>query len=138
MAAYVKNTVEPNPESRNVHTAQGSQPSVKLSPTHETDSAERARRWELAERTQACVIYCRGEIPSWTRNYSPLGDLHFIRSMNVPEQIAFVTEITAAGVTDFVEFGGKVLAPMVKRSVPDAQATSLISMDDIEAIAKSL
>jgi hypothetical protein len=27
---------------------------------------------------------------------------------------------------------------MVKRSVPDAQATSLISMDDIEAIAKSL
>ena len=40
--------------------------------------------------------------------------------------------------TDFVEFGGKVLAPMVKRSVPDAQATSLISMDDIEAIAKSL
>ena len=102
MAAYVKNTVEPNPESRNVHTAQGSQPSVRLSPTHETDSAERARRWELAERTQACVIYCRGEIPSWTRNYSPLGDLHFIRSMNVPEQIAFVTEITAAGATDFI------------------------------------
>jgi len=49
-----------------------------------------------------------------------------------------VIAMAAAGVTDFVEFGGKVLAPMVKRSVPDAQATSLISMDDIEAIAKSL
>jgi len=49
-----------------------------------------------------------------------------------------VIAMAAAGVTDFVEFGGKVLAPMVKRSLPDAQATSLISMDDIEAIAKSL
>lgn len=49
-----------------------------------------------------------------------------------------VIAMTAIGVTDFVEFGGKVLAPMVKRSVSDAQATSLISMDDIEAIAKSL
>jgi len=49
-----------------------------------------------------------------------------------------VIAMAAAGVADFVEFGGKVLAPMVKRSVPDAQATSLIAMDDIEAIAKSL
>jgi [acyl-carrier-protein] S-malonyltransferase len=49
-----------------------------------------------------------------------------------------VIAMAAAGVTDFVEFGGKVLAPMVKRSLPDAQATSLISMDDIEAIAKIL
>ncbi|MFM8542274.1 MAG: ACP S-malonyltransferase [Chakrabartia sp.] len=49
-----------------------------------------------------------------------------------------VIAMAAAGVTDFVEFGGKVLAPMVKRSLPDAEATSLISMDDIEAIAKSL
>jgi [acyl-carrier-protein] S-malonyltransferase len=49
-----------------------------------------------------------------------------------------VIAMAATGVTDFVEFGGKVLAPMVKRSLPDAQATSLISMDDIEAIAKSL
>lgn len=41
-----------------------------------------------------------------------------------------------AGVTDFVEFGGKVLAPMVKRSAPDTNATSVISMDDIEAVLK--
>jgi len=37
-----------------------------------------------------------------------------------------------AGVTDYVEFGGKVLAPMVKRSAPDATANSIITMDDIE------
>jgi [acyl-carrier-protein] S-malonyltransferase len=38
-----------------------------------------------------------------------------------------------AGVTDFVELGGKVLGPMVKRIVPDATVTSIITMDDIEA-----
>ena len=38
----------------------------------------------------------------------------------------------------YVEFGGKVLAPMVKRSAPDAQATSIITMDDIETLIKSL
>ncbi len=40
------------------------------------------------------------------------------------------------GVHDFVEFGGKVLGAMVKRSAPDAAATSVISMDDIEALVK--
>ncbi len=43
-AAYVGDTVETNREPRNLRTEQGSQPSVRLSPTHETDSAERARR----------------------------------------------------------------------------------------------
>jgi [acyl-carrier-protein] S-malonyltransferase len=43
-----------------------------------------------------------------------------------------------AGVADYVEFGGKVLAPMVKRSAPDAQAVSIITMDDIETLIKSL
>ncbi len=42
------------------------------------------------------------------------------------------------GVTNFVEFGGKILGPMVKRSAPDASPTSLISMDDIEAFLKLL
>lgn len=43
-----------------------------------------------------------------------------------------------AGVADYVEFGGKVLAPMVKRSAPDAQAVSIITTDDIEKLIKSL
>lgn len=43
-----------------------------------------------------------------------------------------------AGVHDYVEFGGKVLAAMVKRSAPDATATSIVTMDDIEALVKSI
>ena len=41
-----------------------------------------------------------------------------------------------AGVTDFVEVGGKVLGPMVKRIAPDASVTSVVTMADIEQIAK--
>jgi [acyl-carrier-protein] S-malonyltransferase len=44
-----------------------------------------------------------------------------------------VAAMWEAGVTDFVELGGKVLAPMVKRIAPDATVTSIVTMDDIEA-----
>jgi [acyl-carrier-protein] S-malonyltransferase len=43
-----------------------------------------------------------------------------------------------AGVADYVELGGKVVAPMVKRTAPDATATSVVTMDDIEALLKAL
>jgi [acyl-carrier-protein] S-malonyltransferase len=43
-----------------------------------------------------------------------------------------------AGVTHFVEFGGKVLGPMVKRIVPDAATTSVVTMDDIDALVKEV
>ncbi len=46
-----------------------------------------------------------------------------------------VEAMWAAGVTDYVEFGAKVLGPMVKRIAPDATVTSIISMADIEALA---
>ena len=47
--------------------------------------------------------------------------------------------MAAAGVTHFVEFGGKVLSPMVKRSAgEEVTTTSVISMDDIEALLKVL
>jgi [acyl-carrier-protein] S-malonyltransferase len=49
-----------------------------------------------------------------------------------------VIAMAEAGVTHFVEFGGKVLGPMVKRIVPDATATSVVTMDDIEALAKEI
>ena len=43
------------------------------------------------------------------------------------------------GVTHFVEFGGKVLSPMVKRSThEDITTTNVISMDDIEALLKAI
>lgn len=44
-----------------------------------------------------------------------------------------------AGVTHFAEFGGKVLSPMVKHSAGEDIATSsVISMDDIEALLKAI
>jgi [acyl-carrier-protein] S-malonyltransferase len=49
-----------------------------------------------------------------------------------------VLAMFAAGVTDYVEFGGKVLGGMVKRIAPDAAPVSVVTMDDIEALAKSL
>lgn len=49
-----------------------------------------------------------------------------------------VANMVDAGVEDFVEFGGKVLGPMVKRIAPDATVTSLMTVDDIEALAKEI
>jgi [acyl-carrier-protein] S-malonyltransferase len=43
-----------------------------------------------------------------------------------------------AGVHEYVELGGKVLGPMVKRIAPDAKVTSVVTIEDIEAIAKEL
>ena len=43
-----------------------------------------------------------------------------------------------AGVDQFVEFGAKVLTGMVKRIAPDAATVSVVSMDDIEALLKTL
>jgi len=48
-----------------------------------------------------------------------------------------IANIAAAGVDEFVEVGGKVLGPMVKRIVPDAKVTSIVTIEDIEA-AKEL
>lgn len=49
-----------------------------------------------------------------------------------------VAAMGEAGVTEFVELGGKVLAGMVKRITPDIPVTSVVTMDDIEALAKTL
>lgn len=43
-----------------------------------------------------------------------------------------------AGVTEFVEIGGKVLTPMIKRIAPDATVRSIVTMDDIEAALGAL
>ncbi|MBV1686550.1 ACP S-malonyltransferase [Novosphingobium sp. G106] len=44
----------------------------------------------------------------------------------------------AAGVERFVELGGKVLGPMISRSAEDVTVTSVVTMADIEALAKEL
>ena len=73
---------------------------------------------------------------------APVADAETIKALLV-EQVTgrvrwreSVGAMFDAGVHDFVEFGGKVLGPMVKRSAPDANATSVITMDDIEALLK--
>ncbi|WP_419825986.1 ACP S-malonyltransferase [Sphingomonas sp.] len=75
---------------------------------------------------------------------APVADPAAIRTLLV-EQVTgtvrwreSVEAMAAAGVDHFVEFGGKVLGPMVKRIAPDAVATSVVTMDDIEALAKAL
>jgi len=49
-----------------------------------------------------------------------------------------IANMAAEGVSEFVELGGKVLGPMVKRIAPEAKVTSVITIEDIEAIAKEL
>ncbi|WP_374418250.1 ACP S-malonyltransferase [Novosphingobium arvoryzae] len=49
-----------------------------------------------------------------------------------------VIAMQAAGVDQFVELGGKVLGPMIGRSVSDVSVTSVIGMADIEALIKEL
>jgi [acyl-carrier-protein] S-malonyltransferase len=49
-----------------------------------------------------------------------------------------VAAMWEAGVTDFVELGGKVLGPMVKRIAPEATVTSVVTMDDIEALLAAI
>lgn len=49
-----------------------------------------------------------------------------------------VAAMADAGVTHFVEFGGKVLGPMIKRTAPDVAVTSVASMDDLDALVKEI
>jgi [acyl-carrier-protein] S-malonyltransferase len=73
----------------------------------------------------------------------PVSDIDTIRKLLVEQVTGMVRwresviNMADTGVERFIEFGGKVLAPMVKRIVPDVDAQSVISMEDIEALAKS-
>ena len=49
-----------------------------------------------------------------------------------------VANMADAGVEEFIELGGKVLGSMVKRIVPDARVTSIVTIEDIEALAKEI
>jgi len=73
----------------------------------------------------------------------PVSDVDTIRKLLVEQVTGLVRwresviNMADTGVERFVEFGGKVLSPMVKRIVPDVDTSSVISMEDIEALAKS-
>ena len=72
----------------------------------------------------------------------PTGDADTIRNQLVEQVTALVrwresvANMAAAGVEEFVELGGKVLGPMVKRIAPEAKATSVVTIEDVEALAK--
>jgi [acyl-carrier-protein] S-malonyltransferase len=49
-----------------------------------------------------------------------------------------VANMFDGGVHEFVEIGGKVLGSMVKRIAPDAQVTSVVTIEDVEALVKEI
>lgn len=75
---------------------------------------------------------------------APVTDVDTIRDLLVRQVTGTVRwresieAMTAAGVTEYVEFGGKVLGPMIKRISPDATTRSVVTMADIEALAATL
>jgi [acyl-carrier-protein] S-malonyltransferase len=100
------------------------------------DAMERA----LADATVAAPL-----VPVYANvDAAPIADPGAIRVALVRQVTGMVRwresvlAMAEAGATEFVEFGGKVLAPMVKRIVPDAQAVSVVTMDDIEDFLKKM
>jgi [acyl-carrier-protein] S-malonyltransferase len=75
---------------------------------------------------------------------APLSDPDAIRGLLVEQVTGMVrwresvAAMFDAGVHGYVELGGKVLGAMVKRIAPDATVTSVVTMDDIEALEKAL
>jgi [acyl-carrier-protein] S-malonyltransferase len=74
----------------------------------------------------------------------PVSDPDTIRNQLVEQVTGMVrwresvANMGSAGVEEFIELGGKVLGPMVKRILPDARVTSVVGIDDIEAQAKEI
>jgi [acyl-carrier-protein] S-malonyltransferase len=74
----------------------------------------------------------------------PETDPDTIRNQLVEQVTAMVRwrestiNMAEAGVEEFVELGGKVLGSMVKRTVPDAAVNSVVTIEDIEALAKEI
>ncbi len=75
---------------------------------------------------------------------APVADPEVIRALLVEQVTGMVRwresvlAMQDAGVSDFIELGGKVLGAMVKRIAPDATSTSVVTMADIEALVGRL
>ena len=74
----------------------------------------------------------------------PVADPEEIRKLLVAQVMGRVRwresmgAMADVGVTHFVELGGKVLAPMIKRSTTDTDVVSVVTMEDCEALARTL
>jgi [acyl-carrier-protein] S-malonyltransferase len=97
------------------------------------------------ERALGDVDIARPLVPLYANvTAAPVQDAPEIRRLLVDQVTGMVrwresvAAMAAAGVDCFVEFGGKVLGPMVKRIAPDAQVTSVLTMEDIDALVKEI
>lgn len=74
----------------------------------------------------------------------PVSDPAQIRSLLIDQVTGMVRwresvmAMHAAGVDHFIELGGKVLVPMIKRIVEDVQSESLVEMHDIESLLEAV
>ena len=100
---------------------------------------------EVMERALADSAIQGPKVPVYANvTASPSDDPDEIRRLLVEQVTGMVRwrESVAAmfdgGVTHFVEFGGKVLGPMVKRIASDATVTSVVTPDDIDALVKEI
>lgn len=75
---------------------------------------------------------------------APVADPDIIRDQLVEQVTGMVrwresvANMAAAGIEEFVELGGKVLGGMVKRIAPEAKVKSVVTIDEIEALAKEI
>jgi [acyl-carrier-protein] S-malonyltransferase len=93
----------------------------------------------------SCVVVEPPSVPLYANvTAEPETDPDTIRNQLVEQVTGMVrwresvANLFDAGVHEFVEIGGKVLGGMVKRIAPDAKVTSVVTIEDIEALAKEL
>ena len=100
------------------------------------DAMEEALK-DVEIRTPSAMLYANVTA-------GPVGEHEAIRGLLVEQVTAMVrwresiVNMAGEGVGEFVEFGAKIVAPMVKRIARDTSQKSVISIDDIEAVAKEL
>ncbi|MEQ9662619.1 MAG: malonyl CoA-acyl carrier protein transacylase, partial [Parasphingopyxis sp.] len=73
-----------------------------------------------------------------------VGEHEAIRGLLVEQVTAMVRwresilAMAGEGTSEFIELGGKVVAPMVKRIASDSIQKSIVSMDDIAALVEEI
>jgi [acyl-carrier-protein] S-malonyltransferase len=75
---------------------------------------------------------------------APVGDAATIRNLLVDQVTGMVRwresviAMRDAGVDHFIELGGKVLVPMIKRIVEDVDSESIVEMSDIDSLLEAV
>ena len=100
---------------------------------------------EAMQDALSCVVVEAPVVPLYANvTAQPETDPDTIRSQLVEQVTGMVrwresvVNMFDADVYDFVEIGGKVLGAMVKRTAPEAKVTSVVTIEDVEALAKEI